>query len=166
MIAGGNASFYSIVIPASALPGCNAPSSNRDTFASSRRTRDSHLLFFIFSASTGESDRSSISNIDRGKAVIPFCDICVVQWYRPFLLNICLGWFRVSVFYFGLANRLSGLPKFESVSALGFLFEFPSSLAHLYNTISRPACQALSINFLQKICIYSRKRLPSPAQMS
>ena len=110
------------------------------------------LLFYSLSAVTGESDRSSISNIDQGKAVIPFCDICVVQWYRPFLLNICLGWFRVSVFYFGLANRLSGLPKSESVSALGFLFEFPSSLAHLYNTIFSPTCQAFLIIFLQKIC--------------
>ena len=120
------------------------------------------LLFYSLSAVTGESDRSSISNIDRGKAVIPFCDICVVQWYRPFLLGICLGWFRVSVFYFGLANRLSGLPKSESVSALGFLFEFPSSLAHLYNTISRPPCQAFSIIFLQIICICTRILTVSP----
>ena len=92
------------------------------------RFQPTHALFsssllYLLSTLTGESDRSFISNIDRGKAIIPFCDICVVQWYRPFLSSFAWDGFRVSDLFRSLCPALR-FTEMESVSALGFLFDF------------------------------------------
>ena len=138
---------------------------NRDTFASSRRPR---VFFSVMRSARPPGNQIAHLSQTLIGAKQSYRSVTSV-WYNgiaPFSLEFAWDGFGSPFFYFGLANRLSGLPKFESVSALGFLFEFPSSLAHLYNTIFRPSCQAFYIIFLQIICICSRKRLSSPAQMS
>ena len=119
------------------------------------------LLVYTFCAFTGESERSSISNMDRGKAVIPFCHFCVVQWYRPFLSQFACddsGLHMISV-------SRTGSPVYRNSKATLRSACFASSLVQFYNTTFRGPRQAFFATFLQKLCTCHSFFMPSTDHM-